>query len=442
MTQAVELRDSDLARRFLLQGLWLQRVLPPRPERLRPVLDWALEIAGSGQPLPPVGLVADLGHRALRLDEGSRTPGRADEVPGLPHALTRMYEDYVLGKAFADSSFERAGDALRRYAVGREQARGLAFLVNQFSARADFGGVLLSPNVIKALQREAAEALLAEGRWQLQNDGPLPLLVELYAALGTAARWLAEMLGPEDVFELEHRTALDDLGQRVALRQVLRTAERLETALPRHRPRPRLGRQEVPTRVLDEDTYPVGGFSSLSTRGSVESLLHSQLAFMEPERPDLFDIKYLRDELLYYARDENQFLRRRRTFVLALCPDLVKARFKGPDAPYQAIILVLALVVVAVRKLTEWLSSDALTFEVVFVAAEAPGPLQDERRLLETLLREPIANGTLVLRTATTLAEVAALCAGRARRSLCHCLTITTDRAPLQPPDTWVVELR
>ena len=62
-----------------------------------------------------------------------------------------------------------------------------------------------------------------------------------------------------------------------------------------------------PTRALDEDTYPVGGFTSISTRGSIESLLHSQLAYMETdERPDLFDIKFLRDELLYYARDENQ----------------------------------------------------------------------------------------------------------------------------------------
>src|SRR5207249_190972 len=113
------------------------------------------------------------------------------------------------------------------------------------------------------------------------------------------------------------------------LRQVLRAAERLEAALPHHRPRPRPGRLEVPTRILDEDTYPVGGFSSLSTRGSVESLLHSQLAYMEPDdRPDLFDIKYLRDELLYYARDENQCLRRRRTFVFALFPDLARARHK------------------------------------------------------------------------------------------------------------------
>ena len=46
-------------------------------------------------------------------------------------------------------------------------------------------------------------------------------------------------------------------------------------------------------------------------------------------------MKFLRDELLYYSRDENQFLRRRRTFVFALFPDLVDARFKdaGPAVP-------------------------------------------------------------------------------------------------------------
>ena len=57
----------------------------------------------------------------------------------------------------------------------------------------------------------------------------------------------------------------------------------------------------MPTRVLDEDQYPVGGYTSISTRGSIESLLHSQLAYMEPESPDLFDMKFVRDELFYYS---------------------------------------------------------------------------------------------------------------------------------------------
>src|SRR5205807_2202854 len=149
-------------------------------------------------------------------------------------------------------------------------------------------------------------------------------------------------------------------------------AETLEAALPRQRVRPLARRMEVPTRILDEDTYPVGGFTSISTRGSPESLLHSQLAYMETdERPDLFDIKYLRDELLYYARDENQFLRRRRTFAVVLCPDLIHARFKDAGLPFQRVILLGALLVVIVRKLAEWLSTDALSFVFYFLADSA-----------------------------------------------------------------------
>ena len=68
--------------------------------------------------------------------------------------------------------------------------------------------------------------------------------------------------------ELEQKTALQSMGEYVAHRQVLQMAAKLEEGLPKHKVRPLQGRKEVPTRVLDEDTYPVGGFSSLSTRGS------------------------------------------------------------------------------------------------------------------------------------------------------------------------------
>ncbi len=155
---------------------------------------------------------------------------------------------------------------------------------------------------------------------------------------------------------------------------------------------------DVPTRILDEDTYPVGGFTSLATRGSIESLLHSQLAFMEEdERPDLFDIKFLRDELLYYARDENQFLRRRRTFVFVLYPDLEQTRFKDRGLDFQRGVLLLALLCTVVRKLAEWLSTDALSFHFVFVAEGDNDPLAAERALLASLLMNDIANGSVHL---------------------------------------------
>jgi hypothetical protein len=216
------------------------------------------------------------------------------------------------------------------------------------------------------------------------------------------------------------------MGQYIAHRQVLQTANRLEEGLPRHKVRPLAGRREVPTRVLDEDTYPVGGFSSISTKGSMESLLHSQLAYMERDpdlRPDMFDVKFLRDELYYYSRDENQFLRRRRVFLFCLYPDLVRARFKDPDLPVQRIVFVLALLLTAVRKLSEWLSTDALKFEFLLILDKEAKPLAQEGALLEMLFREQIENRTVEIRHTAEPPDHYA--DQQAQRSLCHVLTVS-----------------
>lgn len=437
-----ELRDRDEARRFLVQGLWLQRVLPPGPATVRPALEWCLEVASSGRPLPPPGFVADAGHVAFGLDWEARADRGDRPVPGVPPGLLRAYEDHVLGKLYADWSFAEAGEFLRTY-QGRDRPRGLAFVLEQFRRRADFAGVELSPGVIKALLEAAPEEVLAEGWAALERDGPQPLLEDLLHALVAGARRTAEVLGREDLFELKRRTALQPEGERLALRQVLQAANLLEDALPPHRLRPLAGRREVPTHVLDEDTYPVGGFASLSNRGSIESLLHSQLAYMEKdERPDLFDVKYLRDELLYYARDENQFLRRRRTFAFGLYPDLVHTRFKDAESPYQRGVLLCALLYVVVRKLSEWLSTDALTFVFHFVGPDEPAPLAPELALFRTLLQEQIDTGTVVLVERATPGQAERDCALRARRSLCHVLSVATTDVAFAAADTAVTRLR
>jgi hypothetical protein len=431
-----EIRDLDQARRFVVQGLWWQRVLPPQAGTVREVLEWAKELASLGHPLPPVGFLADVGHIAFVMDWEGRAPRDAAAVPALPVNLLSTYEDHVLGKLYADWTFGRASDALRRY-QGRDRARGLAFLVNQFRQRSGFLGVEFSPGVLHGALDAPPEEVLNQGWESLRQHGPEPVLVDLYESMLAAARRTAEVLGPEDVFELEHGTALDDEGPRLARQQVLRAAAQFEAALPRHRIRPQARRMEVPTRILDEDTYPVGGFTSISNRGSVESLLHSQLAFMEKderERPDLFDIKFLRDELLYYARDENQFLRRRRTFVFALHPELVGTRFKDAELPYQRGVLLLALMLVVIRKLTEWLTTDALFFQVLFLGDDEDEPLEEERERVEALLREQIANKTVEVNRLAT-GQLAAHCTALARRSLCHCLVVAPKPEPLHAED-------
>ncbi len=436
---ARELLDLTEARRFLQAGLWLQRVVPPKAPTVRPILEWVLDIAASGQPVPPIGFVADLAHVAFLADReasGTREPAPA---VGVPHSLVRAYEDHVLGKVYADYNVERATDALRRY-KGRNQVRGLTFLVNQMVERTGLQGVLFSPGVVKGLIDASPQETLAQGWEALAEGGPVPLVTELYEGMVAACRRSTDLLGPEDVFELEHGTALAELGQRVALRQLLQAAGRLESSLPTHSVRPLTGRREVPTRVLDEDTYPVGGYSSVANRGSIESLLHSQLAYMEPDRrPDLFDIKYLRDELLYYSRDENQFLRRRRTLVFALWPDLARTRFKDAELPWQRCVLWLAVLVASVRRLVRWLCADALAFEVCFIDGGDPELLTHEHDLLGIALGEQIANGTVRLTRLPSAAAVAALCRHRSRRSLCHCLALSAGPLEAFAPEDTVV---
>lgn len=150
---------------------------------------------------------------------------------------------------------------------------------------------------------------------------------------------------------------------------------------------------------------------------------------MEPdERPDLFDIKFVRDELLYYARDENQFFRRRRTFVFALYPDLALARVKDVELPRQRVVLALGLSAALLRRLTEWLSDEAIAFEFLFVRQGEAEPMAAERALVEMVLREPIANGTAVTDSVAEN-QLAPRCVARGRRSLCQALTVaTTDR--------------
>src|SRR5262245_19863987 len=135
-----ELRDPEEARRFVLQGLWCQRAVPPTAATVKPALDWAAEAASEGMPLPPIGFIADLGHVAFGLDLDSRQSRNAVVVPSIPINLLRTYEDHVLGKVYADWTFTEASDALRRY-QGRDQKRGLAFLLRQFQERAEFPGV-------------------------------------------------------------------------------------------------------------------------------------------------------------------------------------------------------------------------------------------------------------------------------------------------------------
>ena len=437
--ESIELRDLDLAKRYIVEGLWLQRAVKPSAGTVRSILEWSMEIASAGQPLPPAGFIADVGHIAFGADAEHREKDLL-HVPGWRPELARTYVDHVLGKLYADWMFERAGDALRKY-QGKDRTKGLAYVLNQIRDRARTNGVMLPPAVIRSLLTANPDEVLASGWDGLMRDGPLDVQVKLYEELAAAGRRLNEVLAKEDIEALEDRSALGDMGQYVALRQIRQTTAKLESRLPARPVKPLIGRKEVPTRVHDEDQYPVGGYTSLSNRGSVESLLHSQLAYMEDESPDLFDIKFVRDELFYYSRDENQFLRRRRAFVFVLFPDLIAARFKDPELPHQRIVMLQSLILALVRRLAEWLSTDAIRFEILFVQEGEKKLLQEEATLAQLLLRELIERGDAAVEWVRDKTAVVARLHNLARQAQVHCLASATAPFELDLDTVVVTEL-
>ena len=202
----IELPDAAAARRFVAEGLWFQRAVKPTAATVRPVLEWAMEIANEGRPLPPIAFIADVAHVALVADADHR-PKDSIAVPGWPSALVRRYEDHVLGRLYADRGFERTADAVR-VLTGADRIRGVAFLVDRVRERAGVGGVHLPVAVLRSLLAAGPDEVLSRAWDDLTRDGPSKLTIDLLDALAAAGLRFGDVLAPDDVTELEDGTAL------------------------------------------------------------------------------------------------------------------------------------------------------------------------------------------------------------------------------------------
>ena len=226
-------------------------------------------------------------------------------------------------------------------------------------------------------EREAA------GRTELSSAArPRNGLADAYDRLARSARQARALVDQHEVFALDHLNVLRDLGSRMTAEHIFRRRDRdrvvaaacagfaresHEPRQPRHSPRRRVA------------LYPAGGFSAITPGGSnasVENLVTSELVYMEdgPE-PDVFTLRYVEGELLYYTRDDSVFRRHRQVIGIALGADLDDARVKDRDLPWQRLILALGLVVAATRWLAEQLGDHALTIRLAF----PPNLLGEER---------------------------------------------------------------
>jgi hypothetical protein len=436
--------DRETASRTVAAGLCLARILSPQESTAR-VGQWLVATIGERLELPPVGVVADLG--ALLFGAHLRT---GLVVPGEDQALSaaiRRYEDAVLGRLAVDGRLVSAGFAVARLPP-EMHAQAVGILVAGVLERIEFdAGVEVQPGVVRQLTEKKPEETVQRGYGLLRDDADVRRrLAEGYAAVARCAQKARDLIGDADLFALENLVVLGSLTQRLAIADVVRAQEAIGEMIPRRLPRKNRKEGDVASKLEDESVYPVGGFSSVSTSGSLENLVTSELIYMDPPSAkrgtasdvDLFDMRYVEGELLYYTRDEAIFVRRRRLVILALHPDLVRTRVKDRHLPWQRIVLLLGVVLVATKKLVELLGEEALQIRVVFLHEEhEPTPLAEEMALSELMLREWRDKGMADV-AAATWADVATLASASARQALVEVVFFGAEAAP-SPLDPRVV---
>ncbi len=406
--------SESLARvdEWVTAGLLLQRGAEPTLELLtltRPWIEATLEILAL---LPPIGVVADLGRLLTRAPfDIARSKPVAD--PELRAAID-AYEEHVLGRLAADFRLETARDALVRLDESLRPA-AVAVFVEQVLARihqVGHGDELDSPGpaAIRRIIHRHGLDLLELGAEVLDDQEHAQLRHELataYTRLAAAARQCGALIGDVELYTLENHAALRSPSLRLAMAQIAEAAQLIERSLPVRVRRSEASRGRTPTKVEDESAYPIGGYASISTIGGIESLVSSELIYMNPPEDraaghiDLFDVRWAAGELLKYTRDESVHTRERRTVCFALAASLDGARVKDPGVPFQRLVVGFGGIVAGVRKLCAWLDEAELHLHLLLVARETEDgrprtqPLREEAALARLLLREFIESGVV-----------------------------------------------
>jgi hypothetical protein len=406
----VELRNSEQAQAWVAAGMSLSR-LAPIEESAAIAAPWLIEAVSETGRLPPAGVVLDLGKLfgGHPLRQSTPLPSAS---PALRAAL-RSYEDHVLGRIEASGKLDDVIDAF----VGlndEHRARAVGVLTASLLRRLDVETVALSPGVLRSVIATPTAELMTVASEALAPGGDvLGQLEQGYRALTERAHRLGQLLTDADVFVVEHIAVLADLTQRLAIEEVLAASDELRSSLPRRiKARKRPQKKKVQTSLADEDHYPTGGFSSISTSGTLENLVISELIYMEEgeqEHVDLFDLRYAEGELLYYTRDDSQFVRDYRSVGFVLDANLTRARIKDPGAPRQRLIELLGMVHCVVGRLAEWLSDQALQIGLFFVDEDGFDRLASERLLLQVLFADEIERGLVTVARAPAVEEAFAM---------------------------------
>jgi hypothetical protein len=362
-------------------------------------LEWAW---GEAPALWAPSLAIDL----LLLASGEKLSAGLWPLPPAVHDAVRRYEDSVLARLVSDPRWARLSESVVATPAALRPTLAGVVATQLLSRLGVHGGVSVSPAAVRRFRKLAGGEVIEQGRAALRRVEVADPICTGLTELAKEARNTRLLLSDAELLVAENVEALKGLGPRVALAQLALVSQALESQLP-VRMRGRIDVGDAPTALEEASAFPVGGFSSVTTTGAIENLVSSELMYLdgsEARRPDLFDVRFVEGELLYYARDESVAVRRKSHLAFVLDPSLRAARLKAAGESYQQVVLALGTIAATLRRLATWFDSQALTFELIAPGTEETR-LDDEARVLALALKGYQQKGQLTLGTAATSAR-------------------------------------
>lgn len=385
---------------YLLGSLHWSATISTREDQKRWLQHYAF-LSGRGFHHLPFFLIVDLscllehGLRVRFVSDARHGNGMAD-WSDQERTLRLQYENQLLSRLLMEPSMLEAIDVLDAHrsasGAGSSQFVGrlrhlLMVILGQITSHIP-AHIRINPAHLRACVLPHGDSLEAIRRFEdhLQQTEVMQTQMTHIVQAARKIAW-STVLSAVDRFELEHHDVLQTRSDRMGCRQVLSIAHRLGDIDTRQVSISDEGLAE--TAFVDETHYPTGGLTGLTNRGSIENIVLSELVYIDPSMDvDLFDLRMVEGELLYYLRDDGVLRRKRRTVHLVL--DAAHSmRHKPMGHDHQLSVLLSGLMLRLVWDLRAIFTLDALQLKLhIFHPDGEQTYWNQEVDLLKLLLRD------------------------------------------------------
>lgn len=271
------------------------------------IKDFWKKLVSNGRCSIPPGFLASLMNRLMPLKIGRALPNKVSFTEE-ENYINRILESAGAEKLFNLFVFSESANKYDCFISIFEQ---ILFRLPDFRH-----------NKVMFLESEVNKAFeISSGKFEDKNEtlfDPDIILKEIYINAENEFIESKITFKEEDIFEISHPKLFEKSSDRLFYRKMSTAIKTMSFWL-----RGTFTLQEesswVVTKYGEPQTLPIGGYDELTNKGTISSMLTSELAYIDETMDfDLFDYKLIENRLLYFKRDTGSIFRIRRDFLIQI----------------------------------------------------------------------------------------------------------------------------